>query len=138
MITCSTTIKKENYCKLYQQVILRTDASLNAFGTCPKCLWDIADHANEPVSGTRRIFFFHYQQIYPSTSLFIFFPFVYYPLEKVIAHTNTNSIFYYNRAIQCLNTLFYILFVYVFRFPYLYFICFFNIIESLQILTCIL
>ena len=41
--------RKERHCKLYQQVILNlTDLSLNAFGICPKCLWDIADHENEP------------------------------------------------------------------------------------------
>ena len=42
--------RKESHCKLYQQVILRTDVSLNAFGVCLKCLWDIADHENEPPS----------------------------------------------------------------------------------------
>ncbi len=42
--------RKERHCKLYQQIILKTDVSLNAFGICPKCLWDIADHENEPPS----------------------------------------------------------------------------------------
>ena len=31
----------------YQQAILRTDENLNAFGSCPKCFWDIADHEIE-------------------------------------------------------------------------------------------
>ena len=39
-----TMAKKSEHCKLYQEQILETDNSLNAFGVCPKCLWDIADH----------------------------------------------------------------------------------------------
>ena len=46
--TSKEDLKRQAPCKLFQQVILRTDLSLNAFGTCPKCFWDIADHENEP------------------------------------------------------------------------------------------
>ena len=41
-------IQKATYCKLYQEQILETDKTLNAFGVCPKCLWDIADHNHAP------------------------------------------------------------------------------------------
>ena len=40
--------KKIEHCKLYQEQILETDRSLNAFGVCPKCLWDIAYHDHAP------------------------------------------------------------------------------------------
>ena len=39
--------KKATHCKLYQEQILGTDTTLNAFGVCPKCLWDIADHDHQ-------------------------------------------------------------------------------------------
>jgi hypothetical protein len=38
---------KATYCKLYQEQILGTDKTLNAFGVCPKCFWDIADHDHD-------------------------------------------------------------------------------------------
>ena len=37
-------VRKSEHCKLYQEQIVETDKTLNAFGICPKCLWDIADH----------------------------------------------------------------------------------------------
>ena len=77
-------IKRRTPCKLYQQVILRTDLSLNAFGTCPKCFWDIADHENEPAfqqagisihKYSRSIFFYlSFHQLHPMiVSVYIFY-----------------------------------------------------------------
>jgi len=43
-------MKKAGHCKLYQEQILETDKSINAFGVCPMCLWDVCEHDHSPLA----------------------------------------------------------------------------------------